>query len=676
MDIKELMKFQFVSQMNSNATSNINGMSLYASFMNFIMFMLMSFVDDIVKSLPGLFGQIKTKIGGYCSTKVKETIEFKPKTLADTSVSLSTRHFVNRFVMKRIYRNNDSSNGSSGSSGSECSNLEESNAMVDAILSKISKLNNIPTIDLIDKGNFMITYKEKPIQISRELFVKIDNVDIGTNGSINSLKMSLLSNTMSAAEIGKYVKEVYVNYLQEVKNSLGNNIYFFDQKSKDGNAPPPPPSSDPGQLMQHKRMLINTAPKQLSFTMMPFYSNKQFSNIYGPEVKLIEKRIKFFIDNKDWYDSKGIPYQLGILLSGIPGAGKTSVIRAIANYTKRHIINVNFANITTATQLKNLFYSDKVQVYTDQSMSATQSYFIPVDQRIYVLEEIDAIGNIVKQRKDDDVATSTVNDELTLMEILTVLDGTMEIPGRIVVMTTNHPEILDAALIRPGRIDVKVSFGYSSRQLTADMFKGYFDFEFPIDKIDMLPDKVLSPAEIGQVFFRHFDEISNEDDIEVIIKDLQDTAANCGRISKKRESNETIISEVVEDKVTTPVEDKVITHVEDKVTTPIEDNLITYVEEVVITPTTHVEDKVITPFKDKVTTSIKDREPVHVVHQPVPPDFVKKIKSEKIDEIIAINEFVNKNTKTTNMATACGIDKFEPFNFNDDYDCYEEVCFD
>lgn len=531
MDIKELIKFQFVSQLGAGAASvgmntTKGGTSLYSVIMNFLMFMMMSVVDDISKGVPAAFLYVKNGLGGYFTTKVKETIENRPKSLNETSVSLSTRHFVNSLKMKRIYKNETATPGGSGSNN-DTSSLEESNAMVDAVLVKIAKLDNIPTLDLIDNGKFMITYKDKPIQIGRELFVKIDNVDISGNGSINSLRMTLLSNTMSAAEIGKYIKEVYHHYLQEMKNSLGNNIYFFDQKSKDGNAPPPPPNCDPGQIMNHKRMLINTAPKQLAFTMMPFYSNKKFNNIYGEEIRLVEKRVKFFMENKDWYDSKGVPYQLGILLSGIPGAGKTSVIRAIANYTKRHIINVNFANITTATQLKNLFYCDKVQVYTDQSMAQLQSYFIPVDQRIYVLEEIDAIGDIVRQRKnnvsDEIKSTIIVNDELTLMEILTVLDGTMEIPGRIVIMTTNHPEVLDSALIRPGRIDVKINFDYARRDLIIDMFRGYFDVDFPRDKVEMLPDKLLSPAEVGQVFFKYFGQIG-QDTIDTIIDDLNRAA--------------------------------------------------------------------------------------------------------------------------------------------------------
>ena len=425
--------------------------------------------------------------------------------------------------MTRIFKSQTESNNSTTVN-------DESNWIVDALIAHVSKLENIPNLSLITNGQLMMTYKDKPIQISTHIYLKIDSINIGTTGEINSIKLSLLSNTLSSAELADFIKNLYANYQQEIKNSLGNKIYYFDQKSSTSTAPAmPPPNSDAAAAIDnYKRMRISTAPKQLSFTMTPFYSNKKFSNIYGDEVRHIEKRINFFMNNKDWYDEKGIPYQIGLLLSGIPGAGKTSIIRALANMTKRHIVNVNFANITTASQLKNLFYSDKLQVYKDSSVSDTQSYFIPTDQRIYVLEELDAIGDIVKQRdecKDKNQSQNAINDELTLMEILTVLDGTMEIPGRIVIMTTNHPEVLDKALIRPGRIDIQTYFGYSKRELIAEMFEAYYDMPFPQELICKLPDKMLSPAEIGQILFKHFDNIN----IDNIIEDLNETANRLGR---------------------------------------------------------------------------------------------------------------------------------------------------
>jgi SpoVK/Ycf46/Vps4 family AAA+-type ATPase len=520
-NIKEMIKFQMISKLGGSTGGQSDFKSM---FVQFFMFIFMGLLDDIIKAVSKFAQEAKVFISASFNKKITENIVIKttPKLLADTSITLNTRHEVSIITMNRIFKSDSQNNTNS-------TNLsDESNGIVDALIAHISKLENIPNLSLINNGQLMMTYKDKPIQITTHIYLKIDSLNIETSGEINSIKLSLLSNTLSSAELAAYIKNLYDNHQQEIKNSLGNKIYYFDQKSSSQTAPPmPPPGTDEVGIDNYKRMRISTAPKQLAFTMTPFYSNKKFSNIYGEEVRHIEKRIHFFMNNKDWYDERGIPYQIGLLLSGIPGAGKTSIIRALANLTKRHIVNVNFANITTASQLKNLFYSDKLQVYKDSSISDTQSYFIPTNQRIYVLEELDAIGNIVKQRTQEnmDKPQNTINDELTLMEILTVLDGTMEIPGRIVIMTTNHPEVLDKALIRPGRIDIQTYFGYSKRELIAEMFEAYFDMSFPSELVCKIPDKMLSPAEIGQILFKHFDNVN----IDNIIEDLNETVKKLGR---------------------------------------------------------------------------------------------------------------------------------------------------
>ena len=253
-----------------------------------------------------------------------------------------------------------------------------------------------------------------------------------------------------------------------------------------------------------KRARVMNAPKELSFTRTAFHSNKLFSNTFGEQVREVESRVRFFCENRAWYTERGIPYQLGFLLSGLPGSGKTSAIRAIANHTKRHIINVNFASITTATQLKNLLFSERLSTFVDSHASETQTLSIPIDQRLYVLEEIDAIGDIVQQRYEGMKPRNTVPDELTLAEILTALDGTIESPGRMLVMTSNHPEYLDEALIRPGRIDVCVSFTRAPRALIVEMYESFFQTTFPAELVPELPDMRMTPAEVGQCLFKHF----------------------------------------------------------------------------------------------------------------------------------------------------------------------------
>lgn len=518
MDFKEIVKLQFVAQMGSAHASQTVAKSPITMLYQVLFMFFMSIIDDIARTIPAFCASAKEALGSRFKKRVAESISTRQQ-IADVAIPLSKRHHENSVLLIRNFEKESGSQQNNASAQSPSS--DEANAMVDAILSQISKLDNVPMLKLIENGSMMISYKETPIQLTKDVFAKIESLTSSPTGGISNMRLVLISNTLSAAEISKYVQSTYQNYLQEIKNALGSNIYFFDQKSRDGNAPPPPNSSDPNAEIMHKRMIIQTAPKQLNFTMTPFYSNKLFSNIFGEEVRRIEQRVLFFLENRDWYDRKGIPYQLGILLSGIPGAGKTSVIRAIANLTRRHIVNVNFANIATATQLKNLFYSDKLQVYADQTLSNQQCYHIPIDQRLYVLEEIDAIGDIVKQRVCGASSQTSIVDELTLAEILTVLDGTMEVPGRIVIMTTNHPEVLDRALIRPGRIDVRAHFGCAPRKQIVEMFEAYLDASFPCDRIAELPDRELSPAEVGQVLFRHFDDR----DVDLIVADLSETAA-------------------------------------------------------------------------------------------------------------------------------------------------------
>merc|ERR1719363_55549 len=88
------------------------------------------------------------------------------------------------------------------------------------------------------------------------------------------------------------------------------------------------------------------------------------------------------------------------------------------------------------------------------------------------------------------------SSKLTLATLLEVLDGVMEMDGRMLIITTNYPERLDKALIRPGRIDMKVKFGLCTAASIVEMYKHYFD-------TSRLQDNIYSPAEVTQVFLNN-----------------------------------------------------------------------------------------------------------------------------------------------------------------------------
>jgi SpoVK/Ycf46/Vps4 family AAA+-type ATPase len=94
-------------------------------------------------------------------------------------------------------------------------------------------------------------------------------------------------------------------------------------------------------------------------------------------------------------------------------------------------------------------------------------------------------------------------DTIDLSFLLNLLDGTLEANGRILIITTNFPERIDRALIRPGRIDMIVNFKKCSRAIVQEMANSFFETEVSLPE-DAGLDGKWSPAEVNQILFRNF----------------------------------------------------------------------------------------------------------------------------------------------------------------------------
>jgi len=132
-------------------------------------------------------------------------------------------------------------------------------------------------------------------------------------------------------------------------------------------------------------------------------------------------------------------------------------------------------------------------------------------------------------------ASQSSDDALDLAGLLNVLDGVVDCPNRIVIMTTNHPEKLDPALIRPGRINVKLFLGYLELEEATSMIEFYFGGYLgksltPIerDSIRLAWEQVLianmrlTPAQLEQLCAEY-------DDVESLIKGLRRLAKVSGK---------------------------------------------------------------------------------------------------------------------------------------------------
>jgi hypothetical protein len=263
---------------------------------------------------------------------------------------------------------------------------------------------------------------------------------------------------------------------------------------------------------------------------VPWESAITFQNSYFQEMETVMQKIDFFLNNKEWYMKKGIPYNLGILLYGEPGCGKTRFIKQLMNYTNRHGIDIKLNDGMDFTDLQHIIYSEELD----------DTHIIPQDQRIIIFEDIDALGEVVKERptttttktKTTDVPIPQVpapslvlphdnsgnevsvlssflkmtnesenkNKNNNLSCLLNMLDGINECCGRIIIMTTNRVEVLDKALIRPGRIDIKLHFKKCSSYDVAKMIEKFWDISVRLEDISEEIDNKYTSADIINIF--------------------------------------------------------------------------------------------------------------------------------------------------------------------------------
>lgn len=181
-----------------------------------------------------------------------------------------------------------------------------------------------------------------------------------------------------------------------------------------------------------------------------------------------------FIRNPLWYMDRGIPYRRGYLLYGPPGCGKSSFITALAGELEYSICVLNLSDRGLSDDRLNHLLS------------------VAPQQSIILLEDIDAA---FVSREDSERVKSAYEglSRVTFSGLLNTLDGVASTEARIVFMTTNFLERLDPALIRPGRVDLKVEIGHASQHQIAQMFQRFYP-EQPVDQAVLFAERVWGQA--------------------------------------------------------------------------------------------------------------------------------------------------------------------------------------
>ncbi|KAJ7697876.1 P-loop containing nucleoside triphosphate hydrolase protein [Mycena rosella] len=167
-----------------------------------------------------------------------------------------------------------------------------------------------------------------------------------------------------------------------------------------------------------------------------------------------------FLNTEDWYLGAGIPHRRGYLLHGPPGTGKTSTIYALAGALNLEIYSLSLASNHRVERPQN---------------------------GIFLIEDIDCAFPS-REDEEDEFSTSYPDPRLnpnalrparaarlvTMSGLLNVIDGVGSEEGKLFFATTNYIDRLDAALLRPGRIDRKIEYALSTTEQTRALFVRFF----------------------------------------------------------------------------------------------------------------------------------------------------------------------------------------------------------
>lgn len=264
--------------------------------------------------------------------------------------------------------------------------------------------------------------------------------------------------------------------------------------------------------------------------------NKTLDKLYYDQKNDLVELVNKFKKGNMYPKTTSIDNKLGILLYGPPGTGKTGTILGIANYLNRSILTVNFTKLTKRKELDHILQPENYSKY------------------IYIFDEFDCILNVLTNKKEvvendkkeidwskiiavsdgeerkeifkmmsDSIKKEEKDDDIDIGYLLSKLDGLEDCSDRIIIATTNHPEYINPALLRPGRFDIKLCLSNCTTKMYYDILKSFFsdvdvnDLDDEIKKeTDKITPKKWSPLEVYNICL-----LSNNfyKTIELLLKD-------------------------------------------------------------------------------------------------------------------------------------------------------------
>jgi cell division protease FtsH len=290
----------------------------------------------------------------------------------------------------------------------------------------------VKQVDLYDNSRNAIVQASSPELGNRPQSIRVE-IPVGASQLIQKLKASDIDFDAHPTPQKSIFLTIASNLILPLI-FIGSLIFFFqnsDNFSQNSNGSPMNLGKSPARFDENPDTGVS------------------FSDIAGiDEAKAEFEEIVSFLKEPERYTLVGAKIPKGVLLVGPPGTGKTLLAKAIASEA-----NVPFYNVAG---------SEFVEMFIGIGAARIRDLFKKASENtpcIVFIDEIDAVG----RERGSGIGGGNDEREQTLNQLLTEMDGFKENKGVIVVGATNRVDILDAALLRPGRFDRQITVGLPDR---------------------------------------------------------------------------------------------------------------------------------------------------------------------------------------------------------------------
>jgi hypothetical protein len=364
----------------------------------------------------------------------------------------------------------------------------------------------------IQNGNiyYDLVYKMAPIWNDKHGVVYFSHLTMGTY-SFYSDSLSAITNAMDHLE--EFKKEMGEKYNKNMPCIEGSTLWEFRKKSDE----------QKGNTQAFSLEIKSKISAKHTFDYLHFTQKKDILGLLEKFKEGTLYPLHIPMDNK-----------MGILLHGPPGTGKTRFIAAVANYLERGVALINFTKVKTCSD-----FDDVISKVLEKNL-------------ILVLDEIDTMkgvltregspvenkegGNgmemnpymmmlLAKEKESSSMMANEMrrmtfekDDELTLGHILSKLDGLESCKDLLIIATTNHPERIDPALTRPGRLGFQLHLSKCTHQMLHDILHMIFPETSVYDiesAVKQMPADYYAPAYVIQ---NCIENITFEKAVEVLKK--------------------------------------------------------------------------------------------------------------------------------------------------------------